>query len=1200
MRRKQVTAAPGRRKGRSLREAQSLSRVLVLGSLVAALFAITPLQASAQEPVLVLSNGFEDGTTQGWFGRGSAQVAVSDQAANSGAASLLTTDRAATWQGPGLDVLPVLQPGVTYQIEASVRLADAASADLHMTVQRTPTGGDTAFERVASGVTATDSGWVQVAGGYSFDSEANDELQLYLESDDPAVSFYLDDVRITTTELPDEVIAATGFEDGTAQGWSARGEETVAPTQDDAFAGDWSLLASGRTQGWNGPAFNLTSLVEPGTTYGFSLHLKLAPGEDPAELRVSLQTDQDGESSFANLIPNTEVTADTWVEFSGTWTPAGAADAFILYAESASSLASFYLDEFVLTGVVPPEIEDIPGLYEVLSDHFPVGTAIDARETTGASAELLTRHFNSITAENHMKPEAIQPTEGEFTFQAADELVSFADANNLRVYGHTLVWHSQTPDWFFQDGNGEPLTGDDPADRDLLLSRMQAHIQAIADHYGDRMWAWDVVNEAIDEGQEDGLRRSPWYNIIGPDYLAQAFQFARDAFGPDVKLFLNDYNTEFPAKREAMFDVVEGLIADGVPIDGVGHQLHLNLVRPPSLVDDTITRFEELPVIQAVTELDVAIQESASEDFPAPPEDRVIRQGYYYRDLFDILRAHSDVLESVTAWGLHDGRSWLRNRATPRPWEAPLFFDDQLQSKPAYWGVVDPDQLPHFPQALNVSGGTVVVDGERDVEWDLLQPTVLRAGEDGGADTGFQLRWDADHLYVFADVADPAADAGDAVELYVDDTNAKAGDYQEGDAHYLVGRDGSATGEPAASAVTETAFGFRVEAALPLATPGELGRAVGFDIRITDGATGDQVSWSDQSHEQDTDTSRWGTLTLIEAVDHVEIPHTTATPAVDGEIEAAWDTAVAVRTDVLVEGSADGAKADVRLLWDEQRLYVLAEVTDSQLDAGSSNPWEQDSVEIFVDPDNAKNGPFLPADGQYRINFENDQSVSGDLDVIGENLTSAAAVTGDGYLIEASIALTTPPSVGSFIGLELQVNDGTDGVRTAVHTWHDPTGQSFQNTTRWGVARLVEAPLVCDQTVDGVHRGPLTTGDTLCLAEGATVEGPITIQPGGSLAATGAHVYGPIFADGAETVRLVGNTLIGPVMITGTTGELVFSGNTVRGPVNLSGNSTNGPIIVSANTIVGLLACTGNQPVPTNDGASNQVLGLKSGQCMSL
>lgn len=1177
-----------------------IAATISVGGLLAALLTIAPLQASAQEPVSVLSNDFEDATTQGWFGRGAAQVVASDAAANSGTYSLLTTGRADTWQGPGLDVLPILQPGVPYQINASVRLVDAPSANLHLTVQRTPTGGDTAFERVASSVTVTDGGWTQIGGAYSFTSEANDELQLYLESDDPAVSFYLDDVTITTTESPGEVVAATDFEDGTQQGWGPRGDATAAPTQDDAFAGGWSLLTTGRTETWNGPSFTLTNLVEPGTTYGFTLWLKLAPGEEPAELRVSAQTDADGTSSFQNLTPNTEVTADDWVEFTGTFTPAGPADAYHLYAESASSLASFYLDEFVLTGQAPPEIEDIPGLRDVLADHFPMGVAIDSRETAGASAELLNRHFNQITAENHMKPEAIQPTEGEFTFEAADQLVAFADANNLRVYGHTLLWHSQTPDWFFQDANGDPLTGDDPADRDLLLSRMEAHIQAIADHYGDRMWAWDVVNEAIDSGQPDGLRRSLWYEIIGPDYLAHAFQFAREAFGPDVKLFLNDFNTEFPDKREAMFEVVEGLLADGVPIDGVGHQLHLNLVRPPSLVDDTLTRFEELPVIQAVTELDVAIQESANESFPAPPEDRVVRQGYYFRDLFDILRAHSDVLESVTAWGLHDGRSWLRDRETPRPWEAPLFFDDRLQSKPAYWGVVDPDQLPHFPQGLNVAGGTVTVDGEREVEWQLLKPTVLRAGEGGAADTGFQLRWDADHLYVLVEVADAMVDAGDVVEFYVDDTNAKAGEYQAGDAHYLIGRDGSTTGDPAASAVTATADGYQVEAALPLATPGELGRDVGFDIRITDGQTGERVSWSDQSHEQDTDTSRWGTLSLIEAVDHVEIPHTTGTLAVDGEIEAAWDTAATVRTDVLVEGSADGAKADVRLLWDEQRLYVLAEVTDPQLDAGSSNPWEQDSVEIFVDPANAKNGPFLREDGQYRINFENAQSISGELDAIGENLNSAAAVTETGYLIEATVELPTAPSVGSFIGLELQVNDGTDGVRTAVHTWHDPTGQSFQNTTRWGVARLVEAPLVCDRTIDGVHRGPLTASDTLCLAEGASVRGPIVVQPGGSLVATGARVTGPIHATGADTVRLVDNTLIGPVSITGTTGELVFAGNTVRGPVYLADNATSAPIIVSANTIVGLLACAGNQPVPTHDGAANQVLGLKSGQCRSL
>ncbi|QSB14773.1 endo-1,4-beta-xylanase [Natronosporangium hydrolyticum] len=1184
-----------------MRRRGTVATIGVLGLLGTGLAGVPAGSALAETPdpeVVVLASDFEDDATDGWFGRGDAEVEISTAQAHTGAASLLTTGRDADWHGPGRDLREILQPDITYQVEAYVRLADADAADLHLTVQRRPAGGDTEYERVDSDVVATGDEWVRLAGSYQFSSSVNDELELYVESPDQTVSFYLDDVRITTTELPDQVLIGTDFESGTTEGWVARDTEQVEAVQGVAASGEWSLGVRERDETWHGPALDVTEYVTPGASYGISAALRLADGEDPASLRLSLQTDADGDSSFTNLTPNATVTADEWTTVSAVWTPAGEADAFTIYAESNEALVDFHLDDFVLTGVTPPEVEDISSLHEELAEHFPLGAAIDARETSDPSAELLLRHFDGITAENHMKPEEIQPVEGTFTFDAADELVAFADDHDLRVYGHTLVWHSQTADWVFEDADGNPLT-DSPEHQQLLLDRMQTHIEAVAERYGDRMWAWDVVNEAIDESQDDGLRRSEWYRILGPDYLAHAFHFARDAFGPDVQLYLNDYNTEFPAKREAMFQVVSDLLDAGVPLDGVGHQLHLNLVRPVAMVEDTLERFRELPVQQAVTELDVSISQTAEESLPTAPPERLVRQGYYFRDLFDVLRAYDDVLTQVTAWGLHDGRSWLRTWPVDRPHEAPLFFDDQLQSKPAYWGVVDPDQLPHFPQSLNVPGDTVEVDGERELGWQLLPDTALTPG----GETGFQVRWDTEHLYVLAEVTDEVADSGDRVELYVDDSNAKAGDYQEGDAHYTVERDGTVTGDGAVAEVLATDTGYQLEAALPLVTDGEQGREVGFDIRVTDGATGEQLSWSDQSHEQDSDTSRWGTLSLIEPLRHVDVPFADTAPVIDGEIDPVWETAPSVATEVLVEGSADGAQAEVRLLWDDDRLYLLAEVADPHLDASNSNSWEQDSIEIFVDPNNTKSGPYQADDGQYRINFENHQTINGMLDVIGDNLTSETAVVDGGYRIEASVELNTmEPEPGSFVGLELQINDATDGSRTSVHNWHDPTGQSYQDTSRWGVARLVAADdggPDCDRTIDGRHTGPLTvSGETLCLTEGAEVFGPLTVRDGGSLIATGAVVRGPVSVTDAVVVQWDDTEVSGPVTIAGATGLVELAGNRIAGPVTVAGNQTGAePIVISGNTITGLLHCRGNDPAPVDGGVPNSGHGPRSGQC---
>ncbi|THV40216.1 endo-1,4-beta-xylanase [Glycomyces buryatensis] len=581
------------------------------------------------------------------------------------------------------------------------------------------------------------------------------------------------------------------------------------------------------------------------------------------------------------------------------------------------------------TELVPPGVEpDIPSLQDVLADDFRIGAAIDARDIADPSAQLLGKHFNQITAENHMKPDAIQPTEGDFTFDAADELVDYAEANGMETYGHTILWHSQVPDWWFQypEGHaeaGEPL-GSSDEDRQIMLDRLEAHAGALAEHYGDRIWAWDVVNEVISDNNAEIHRHSRWYEIFeGPEYVSHAFRIAREQFdavgATDVKLFINDYGTENPGKRDNLYNLVADMIADGVPVDGVGHQTHISLNTSIDHVEQSIEKFAGLGVLQSVTELDVAIgAPGEGEEFPQY-EARLIEQGHYYRDLFAMYREHADQLESVTVWGLHDGRSWLRSLTEPRPLESPLPFSDQLRSKWAYWGIVDPGRLPEIPE------------------------------------------------------------------------------------------------------------------------------------------------------EEEPDYAR------------VQVPLADTAPEIDGDKDTAWDEASTVATEVNVEGGEDGAKAEVSLLWDETALYALFEVTDPQLDESSANPWEQDSVELFLNPGNAKEGGYGVADGQYRVSFTNVVSLGGNGPDAGE-ITSAAATTSTGYRVEIAIALAGEHAeVGAEHGLELQVNDGTDGVRTAVHSWYDPTGQSWSTNANWGIAELVEE--VEDGNGNGNGDGKLpTTGAGLTIA----------------------------------------------------------------------------------------------------------------------
>jgi endo-1,4-beta-xylanase len=1031
----------------------------MLGVATAAAMAIPVLAAApagATDPVVVLNSNFEDGTTQGWFSRGTAVLSVSPDSPHGGAGSLLSTGRTATWNGPARDVLGVLAPGATYTVRAQVRLAaGAADTALHLTMQHTPTGGTQTFERVAN-ATANAAGWTEMIGEYSFQTDSS-ELQLYLESDDATVSYYLDDLTITQTAPPpngppDEAGVVSDFEGGTAQGWFPRiSSEQLTVTTADAHSGQRSLLTTNRTATFAGPAINALGKMTKGKKYALSVWVKLAPGELPVDMRLSVERRTAGTPSFQTIGAGSGVSSGQWVQLAGTFTLAVDIDFLTVYVETSTGTASFYIDDFALTFLPAKPIQtDIPSLKDVFAADFPIGTAAAPSDTVGEKAKLIAKHFNSITPGNAMKWDATEPAEGDFRFTDADTLASFAAANNIKLRGHTLVWHSQTPDWVFQRPDGTPLTAN-PADKALLLRRLETHIRAVAGRYANQVYAWDVANEVVDETQPDGLRRSPWYNITGLDYLRVAFRVAHQV-APNAKLFINDFNTEYPAKRVALFNLVRKLRAEGVPIDGVGHQLHINIERQKlNEIEKTFQLFATLGIEQQVTELDVSTNFDFLQSLPSFSPDVIAAQGYRYRDLFNLFRRYSDDLTAVTIWGAADDGTWLKTFPFPRN-DEPLVFDEDLQAKPAYWGIVDPRRLPQITRTLRAPQARVRVDAEQDPQWTLLPAAqVFSAGAMRG---DFQTRWDGRTLYVDVAVTDPSRDPADHVDLFVDQNNDKTATYGIDDAHYQVRRDGRHT--PGIAAATRpTATGFRVEAAIPIRAAGAVDRLLGFDLRLTDVHSGQTVSWNDNRQGQDTDTSRWGDIQLALPVGLAEVGR--GTPVVDGTVDRAWAHASAVSTGVHVIGTS-GATATAKLLWDAGHLYVLATVKDPTLDNTSPNAFEQDSVELFVDPDNSKNTGYNDDDGQYRVSYTNVQTIGGNFDAgaIAGNLTSATRLVPGGYVVEASIAFNTvTPRPGALVGFDIQVNDATAGARTSAVTWQDPTGNSFHDTSRWGVLRLV-------------------------------------------------------------------------------------------------------------------------------------------------
>jgi endo-1,4-beta-xylanase len=653
----------------------------------------------------LVQNDFEDGTVQGWIPRGgSVSLTSTTEAAHAGTRSLKTTGRTANFHGPSKDLLSTLSPGTIYQITAWVRLvAGQPASTLRVTMQRTPTGGSNAFDTVASSPNngVTDAAWVMLQGTYSFAGSVTG-LLLYIESTDPTSQYYTDDFSIAVvpalgcSDPPDTSGIHTNFETGTAQGWVPRiGRETLTVTNADAHSGAFSLLTTGRQATFDGPAINAAGKFCNGSRYVVSLWAKLAPGQPGTQLRVSLQRTLSGTTTFHTVVGNTAVTADAWVRLRATYDFAFNYNSLTLYVESASGMPSFYIDDVDVTFVPPPVAEhDLASVYQHFSSNFAIGAAVWQGDLTGEHAFLLNRHFNSLTSENDMKWSSLQPTEGTFTYATADAQIAFARNNHMLARGHTLVWHNQNPAWLFNDLNGNPMTPT-PENKALLLQRLENHIRAVMTHFGSDVYAWDVVNEVIDPSQPDGFRRSPWFNITGTDYIERAFHVAREV-ASNAKLYINDFDTTNPTKRQFLFNLVSDLKSRGVPIDGVGHQMHNNIDFPSAQsIIDTINMFWGLGLDNQITELDVSIyagsQPNIYDDYTLIPQNVFIKQAYRYKLFFDAFRQLQGKISSVTFWGQADDHTWL---TTPGRVNAPLLFDTSLKHKLAYTALFDPSQLP--------------------------------------------------------------------------------------------------------------------------------------------------------------------------------------------------------------------------------------------------------------------------------------------------------------------------------------------------------------------------------------------------------------------------------------------------------------------------------------------------------------------------
>ena len=356
------------------------------------------------------------------------------------------------------------------------------------------------------------------------------------------------------------------------------------------------------------------------------------------------------------------------------------------------SLVSWNCGSKLSSQSAEPNLTDsTKGLKEYYSDYFDLGVAVSPRSLTTDEAGLILDQFNSVTAENAMKMGPIHPGENQYNWGGADSITAFAKKHNFKMRGHTLVWHNQAPRWFFTQANGDTVT------KEVLLHRIKDHITAVVSRYKGTIYAWDVVNEVIDDNPNNFYRDSPFMRIAGEEFIEMAFRWAHEA-DPNALLFYNDYNEISGTKRAKIIQMIKKLKDKGVPIHGIGLQGHWAISEPSySQLESTLDDFSQLGLPLHITELDISVypKEHQARDRNASDSDTTYtaekekQQMEKYRMIFELFRKYRDHITSVTFWNISDRHSWLDNFPVRNRKDYPLLFDAKLKPKKAFWEVVN-------------------------------------------------------------------------------------------------------------------------------------------------------------------------------------------------------------------------------------------------------------------------------------------------------------------------------------------------------------------------------------------------------------------------------------------------------------------------------------------------------------------------------
>lgn len=861
-------------------------------------------------------------------------------------------------------------------------------------------------------------------------------------------------------------------------------------------------------------AQDITEKVSEGEEYEFSFWAKLSDDYNK-ELKDSQKTVQfqpyyengDGKQEYdtTGLISGTSaqiLEAGKWTKFEGTYKiPSGAKKVVIRILEQGDwqepgscIMGKYYVANVSMKKITKPkpEIEEnIPdwkaSVTESLGNGSIAGTAIMSSEISDDTLmALVKKHFNAVTFGNELKPDALfnyqigQSVDSTtITFQGKELKVpvvndkqenldfSRADAmldkilewnnanpnNKIRVRGHVLVWHSQTPEWFFHEDYdvAKPY-----ADKETMNRRLEWFIFSVFDHYFGKaangkydglFYGWDVVNEAVngntyrddkvisdasDTSTSDTRHgsNSMWWRVYkSNEFIINAFKYANKYAPNDVELYYNDFGETDNTKCEGIVKLINDVkSADGTRLDAFGMQAHYNVDGFSAAQFKSVAKkYAQAAGKVQLTELDFKAS-STYDGTAATRESEYTKMAYCHKNLYEAIKALKEEganVSGITVWGVIEPNSWLHSQSNlgggaSGSAQCPLLFDGNYKAKPAYWAYVDATKLQPAIQKVTI---TEAKDGNIAGETYTI--------DQGAVQAEFIPVWDADGLTVQVKVKDTTVNDADAVTVYVDPDNS-ASDITP---HKVT---------VARTAAAAIAGGY--QATVKVSMKGlKVAQQISLDVVVNnDGETG---SFNDLTGKQESSSKYYAVATMKPGIE--KIPY--GTISVDADADAAWGNAVNIP---LTINKGSEASANAKVLWDDDNLYVYATVNDAVLDKTGAQTHEQDSLEVFIDEDNGKTASYGEDDKQYRINYNNEQSFNGKK-CLAENVKSATKTIDGGYVVEAAFKWTDiKPANGTKIGLEFQINDAKGGKRIGTLSWYDETGMGWSGSNVYGTVEL--------------------------------------------------------------------------------------------------------------------------------------------------